>query len=68
MQVWAKALNVEKLAGLSGEAAAAVFGQAADGTLARIAHYVRAAGVDFRLDEQIDKRTGALTSAKSLTW
>ena len=36
--------------------------------LARIAYYVRKADIGFRLDEQIEKHTGAMTSAKSLTW
>ena len=48
-----------------GLAVAEAFAQAGDATLARIAYYVRKAAVDFRLDEQIEKHTGAMTSAKS---
>ena len=68
LAVWAKSLNAPKLANATGAAAAKLFAQAGDATLSRLAHYVRAAGVGFRLDEQIDKRTGNPTSAKSLTW
>lgn len=41
---------------------------AGDAVLARIAHYTRAADIGMRLDEQFEKHTGAVTSAKSLTW
>ncbi len=68
MQVWASALNASSLATATGKDAAKTFAQAGDAVLARIAHYVRAADIGFRLDEQIDKRTGGMTSAKSLTW
>ena len=47
-QVWAKALNETDLAGASGAMAAKIFAKAADSVLARIAHYVRAADIDFR--------------------
>lgn len=68
LQTWADSLNVPDLAKASGAAAAKIFSQAGDATLDRIAHYVRNASVNMRLDEQIEKHSGALTSAKSLTW
>merc|ERR1712216_902226 len=65
LKIWSEALNVKDL---SAQTAATVFAAAGDAVLARIAHHVRAANIDFRLDEQLDKNTGATASAKSLTW
>ena len=65
LKVWSGALNAQ---GLSEQTAPAVFAAAGDAVLSRIAHHVRAANIGFRLDEQLDKKTGATASAKSLTW
>jgi len=65
LKVWAEALGAKAL---NAQNAASTFAAAGDGVLARIAHHVRASNVGFRLDEQLDKQSGATASAKSLTW
>ena len=68
LALYATALNTPALAHASGADAAKMLANAGDAVLARIAYYVRKANIDFRLDEQIEKHTGDVTSAKSLTW
>jgi len=65
LKIWAGAINAKAL---TQQTAAATFTAAGDAVLSRIAHHVRAADVGFRLDEQLDKNSGATASAKSLTW
>ena len=59
---WAEALNVQPTPATLPSALFA----AGDAVLARLRAHVKADG--FRLDEQIDKRSGKQTSAHSLTW
>ena len=67
--VWASTLNAPSLAAApTAKEAAATFTIAGDSVLSRIAHYVRDANIGMRMDEQIEKHTGVMTSAKSLTW
>jgi len=73
MAVWRQILGSDPLADVDGsdgvaraEAMAQAMSGAGDGVLMRIRKYVE--GDDFHMQEQIDRTTGAQTSAHDLTW